>query len=56
VGQDRAKTTFVTFAGLEGARQLARELVETSERALAPFGPRAQPLRDLAWYVLHRKK
>jgi geranylgeranyl diphosphate synthase, type II len=56
VSQDRAKTTFVTFAGLEGARQLARELVETSERALTPFGPRAQPLRDLAWYVLHRKK
>ena len=56
VGQDGAKTTFVTFAGLPGARQLARELVETSEQALAPFGPRAQPLRDLAWYVLHRKK
>jgi geranylgeranyl diphosphate synthase type II len=56
VGQDRGKTTFVTFAGLEGARQLARELVETSERALLPFGARAQPLRDLAWYVLHRKK
>jgi geranylgeranyl diphosphate synthase type II len=56
VGQDRGKTTFVTFAGLEGARQLAQELVETSERALLPFGPRAQPLRDLAWYVLHRKR
>lgn len=56
VGQDRGKTTFVTFAGLEGARQLARELVETSQRALVPFGPRAQPLRDLALYVLHRRK
>jgi geranylgeranyl diphosphate synthase, type II len=56
VGQDRGKTTFVTFAGLEGARQLARELVETSQRALVPFGARAQPLRDLAQYVLHRKK
>lgn len=56
VGQDRGKTTFVTFAGLEGARVLAGELVETSERSLAPFGPRAQPLRDLARYVLHRKK
>lgn len=56
VGQDRGKTTFVTFAGLEGARQLARELVATSQEALVPFGPRAQPLRDLAQYVLHRKK
>jgi geranylgeranyl diphosphate synthase type II len=56
VAQDRGKTTFVTFAGLDGARQLARELVETSEKALASFGPRAQPLRDLAWYVLNRKR
>ena len=56
VGQDRGKTTFVTFAGLEGARQLARELVETSQQALVPFGPRAQPLRDLARYVLYRRK
>ena len=56
VGQDRGKTTFVSFAGLEGARQLARELVQTSQGALAPFGSRAQPLRDLARYVLHRKK
>ena len=56
VGQDRGKTTFVSFAGLEGARQLARELVDTSERALLPFGARAQPLRDLARYVLYRRR
>ncbi len=56
VGQDRGKTTFVSFAGLEGARELARELVETSERALVPFGARAQPLLELARYVLHRRK
>jgi geranylgeranyl diphosphate synthase, type II len=56
VGQDRGKTTFVSFAGIEGARQLALELVETSERALRPFGMRAQPLRDLARYVLYRRK
>jgi geranylgeranyl diphosphate synthase type II len=56
VGQDRGKTTFVSFAGLAGARQLARELVETSERALVPFAARAQPLRELARYVLHRRK
>jgi geranylgeranyl pyrophosphate synthase len=56
VGQDKGKTTFVTFAGLPGARQLARELVDTSERALVAFGVRAQPLRDLARYVLHRRR
>ena len=56
VGQDLKKTTFVSFSGVEGARQLAAELVETSEVALRAFGPRAQPLRDLARYVVARKR
>jgi geranylgeranyl pyrophosphate synthase len=56
VGQDKKKTTFVSFSGVEGARQLAAELVHTSEEALRAFGPRAQPLRDLARYVVARKR
>ena len=56
VGQDLKKTTFVSFSGVEGARQLAAELVHTSEEALRGFGPRAQPLRDLARYVVARKR
>jgi geranylgeranyl pyrophosphate synthase len=56
VGKDAGKTTFVSFAGLEGARQLAAELVEASQQALAGFGPRADPLRELARYVLVRKR
>jgi geranylgeranyl pyrophosphate synthase len=56
VGQDLKKTTFVSFSGVEGARQLAAELVATSEEALRGFGPRAQPLRDLARYVVARKR
>lgn len=54
VGKDLKKTTFVSFSGIEGARQLARELAATSEAALAPFGPRAEPLRELARYVVAR--
>jgi geranylgeranyl diphosphate synthase type II len=56
VGQDLKKTTFVSFSGVEGARQLAEELVATSEEALGGFGPRAQPLRDLARYVVRRNR
>jgi farnesyl diphosphate synthase len=56
VGQDLKKTTFVSFSGLEGARQLAEELVATSIEALAGFGPKAQPLRDLARYVVTRRR
>jgi geranylgeranyl pyrophosphate synthase len=56
VGQDVKKTTFVSFAGTDGARQLAGELIDASEGALRAFGARAQPLRDLARYVLTRSK
>ena len=56
VGKDVKKTTFVSFAGVAGAWQLATELIETSEGALRGFGPRAQPLRELARYVVSRKK
>lgn len=56
VGKDAAKTTFVSFAGVEGARQLAAELVQASQDAVAGLGPRADPLRELARYVLVRKK
>jgi geranylgeranyl diphosphate synthase type II len=56
VGKDVKKTTFVSFAGVAGARQLAGELIEASEGALRGFGPRARPLRDLARYVVTRRK
>ncbi len=56
VGQDLKKTTFVSFAGVEGARQLAGELIASSQDALAGFGPRAAPLRELARYVVARRR
>jgi geranylgeranyl diphosphate synthase type II len=56
VGKDLKKTTFVSFSGVEGARALAAELIAASEEALAGFGPRAQPLRDLARYVVTRRR
>jgi geranylgeranyl diphosphate synthase type II len=54
--KDVKKTTFVSFAGVEGAKQLARELVKVSQEALAGFGPRAQALLDLASYVVTRRR
>jgi geranylgeranyl diphosphate synthase type II len=55
VRQDVGKTTFVSFAGVAGARQLAQELVAASVGSLEGLGPRAEPLRDLARYVVARK-
>jgi len=52
---DARKTTFVSFSGMEGARQLARELCDTAVTALAPFGERAARLRQLAGFVVARR-
>lgn len=52
--RDLKKTTFVSFSGVAGARQLARELCETATAALAPFGSRADRLRELAAFVASR--
>jgi geranylgeranyl diphosphate synthase type II len=52
---DARKTTFVSFSGPGGARQLARELCDTAIEALAPFGARAVRLRQLADFVAARR-
>jgi geranylgeranyl diphosphate synthase type II len=54
VREDARKTTFVSFSGVAGARQLASELCMTADRALAPFGRRADRLRELSAFVAGR--
>lgn len=56
VGRDGQKLTFVKLAGVEGARQLAGELVETSLAAIASMRAAADPLRELAVMVRDRTK
>jgi geranylgeranyl pyrophosphate synthase len=51
VGKDAQRLTFVKLAGVDGARKLSEELVETSLAAIAPLGASAKPLRDLAAFV-----
>jgi geranylgeranyl diphosphate synthase type II len=55
VREDARKTTFVSFSGVDGARQLARELCDTADRALAPFGAKADSLRELSAFVAARR-
>jgi geranylgeranyl diphosphate synthase, type II len=52
---DARKTTFVSFSGVAGAHQLARELCQTADRALEPFGWRAGRLRELSAFVSARQ-
>ena len=55
VREDIKKTTFVSFSGVAGARQLAAELCQTADRALVPFGRRADRLRELSAFVAGRR-
>ncbi|WPG37271.1 farnesyl diphosphate synthase [Variovorax sp. EBFNA2] len=48
------KPTCVSMLGLEASRALAAELRERAHAALAPFGPRARRLGQLADVVIHR--
>ncbi|MEQ6917922.1 farnesyl diphosphate synthase [Halomonas aquatica] len=50
----RAKPTYPSLLGLEGARRRALDLVETGVAALAPLGESAHPLADLARYMIER--
>jgi geranylgeranyl diphosphate synthase, type II len=54
VGKDEQRLTFVKLAGVEGARKLSEELVETSLSAIEPLGASANVLRDLALLVRDR--
>jgi geranylgeranyl diphosphate synthase type II len=51
---DAKKTTFVSFSGPAGARQLASELCRTADAALEKFGKRADRLRQLSAFVAGR--
>ncbi len=54
VGKDEQRLTFVKLAGVEGARKLSEELVDTSMTAIDPLGAAAKPLRELALMVRDR--
>ena len=54
VGKDAQRLTFVKLAGVEGAKKLSDELVQTSLDAIGNLGPAAAPLRDLAMLVRDR--
>jgi geranylgeranyl diphosphate synthase type II len=54
-GQDASKVTFVKLLGVEGAKTLAAELLRFAVESLAPLGRKADPLRELAGFVQHRK-
>jgi geranylgeranyl diphosphate synthase type II len=55
-GKDTGKVTFITFCGLEGARELANELIDTAVESLRPLKARAELLRSFADFVRNRSR
>ncbi len=49
------KATFVGTLGAAGAHKLLKALIAEADTALAPFGARAQILRDTARFIAERR-
>ncbi|MBN1283161.1 MAG: polyprenyl synthetase family protein [Proteobacteria bacterium] len=58
VGSDQAKgkSTYPAAIGIEAARGQARALVDQAVSAVAIFGEAAEPLRQIARYIVERKR
>jgi farnesyl diphosphate synthase len=57
-GKDKAagKPTYTTVLSMPEAKRLAEELLADAREALAPFDGRADRLRDLAEFIVHRER
>ncbi len=53
---EAGKSTLPAIVGIDEARRRAEVLLDEALAALAPLGPRAEPLRALARFVLARKR
>jgi geranylgeranyl diphosphate synthase type II len=53
--QARGKATYPAVIGLKESRQRAAELLDMALEAIADFDVQAEPLREIARYVLSRK-
>ena len=54
--QNAHKSTFVSTLGLDKAKEMVQELKKKGEAALAPFGEKANLLRELLTFIIERDK
>ena len=57
-GKDReaGKPTYTSLMGIPGAKRFAAELLADAQAAIAPFGPRAGRLAELADFIVKRNR
>ncbi|MEP1441662.1 MAG: polyprenyl synthetase family protein [Hyphomicrobiales bacterium] len=51
---EQGKATLVGLHGIDGVRALLKEQVEEAEKLLAPFGDKADTLREMARFIANR--
>ena len=49
------KATFVSLLGIENAKLRAKELIEEAIDALSDYGDKAEPMRQVAKFIIERK-
>lgn len=54
--EKRGKKTYPSFFGVEGARHLGEQCVERAIKRLDAFGPPAEPLRQIATFIVTRRR
>jgi geranylgeranyl diphosphate synthase type II len=53
--EKKKKMTYVRLYGLEKSKEKAKQLIDNAVASLSMFGDRAEPLREIARYLLERK-
>lgn len=51
----RGKATYPALLGLEESKRRAKELIDSAVKGIGSFRPEAEPLREIAWFILSRE-
>ena len=54
--EEKGKTTYPSVLGLDESKKIQAELVQDAVQQLKVFGEKAEPLRQIAYYIIERKK
>ncbi len=56
VDVERGKNTYPSNYGMERSKNMLSEIIENAVDMLSPFKDKAEPLRQIAFYIIERKK
>ena len=54
--EEKGKTTYPSVLGLDESKKIQRALVQEAVQDLKEFDEKAEPLRQIAHYIIERKK